>query len=190
MNEHRPVATAVLDVRGMLRASEKGVVETVLTRRPGVERVEANPVAQTATVRYDPDQTSLRELRRWVEECGYHCAGQSVPSHVCDPLMEPGGHSGHGATAAGHAGHEGMSMAAMVADMRNRFLVAAVFSVPILLWSPIGREVLGFRTAAPFGLRDDGARPARPHPGHDGAGRGRRRGGLAVLGGGHAQRRR
>jgi Cu2+-exporting ATPase len=155
MNEHRPVATAVLDVRGMLRASEKGVVETVLTRRPGVERVEANPVAQTATVRYDPDQTSLRELRRWVEECGYHCAGQSVPSHVCDPLMEPGGHSGHGATAAGHAGHEGMSMAAMVADMRNRFLVAAVFSVPILLWSPIGREVLGFRTAAPFGLRDD-----------------------------------
>jgi Cu2+-exporting ATPase len=155
MNEHRPVATAVLDVRGMLRASEKGVVETVLTRRPGVERVEANPVAQTATVRYDPDQTSLRELRRWVEECGYHCAGQSVPSHVCDPLMEPGGHSGHGATAAGHAGHEGMSMAAMVADMRNRFLVAAVFSVPILLWSPIGREVLGFRAAAPFGLRDD-----------------------------------
>ena len=43
----------------------------------------------------------------------------------------------------------------MVADMRNRFLVAAVFSVPILLWSPIGREVLGFDVAAPFGLRDD-----------------------------------
>jgi P-type Cu2+ transporter len=48
-----------------------------------------------------------------------------------------------------------MSMAAMVADMRNRFLVAAVFSVPILLWSPIGRDVLGFELAAPFGLRDD-----------------------------------
>ena len=39
--------------------------------------------------------------------------------------------------------------------MRNRFLVAAVFSVPILLWSPIGRNVLGFTVAAPFGLRDD-----------------------------------
>jgi P-type Cu2+ transporter len=48
-----------------------------------------------------------------------------------------------------------MSMAAMVADMRNRFLVAALFSLPILLWSPIGREVLGFEIAAPFGLRDD-----------------------------------
>ena len=48
-----------------------------------------------------------------------------------------------------------MSMADMVADMRRRFIVAAVFSVPILLWSPIGRAVLGFDTSAPFGLRDD-----------------------------------
>ena len=55
----------------------------------------------------------------------------------------------------GHGGAAGMSMAAMVRDMRNRFLVAAFLSVPILLWSPIGREVLGFRVAAPFGLRDD-----------------------------------
>ena len=39
--------------------------------------------------------------------------------------------------------------------MRNRFLVAAVLSVPVLLWSPIGREVLGFTVPAPFGLRDD-----------------------------------
>jgi P-type Cu2+ transporter len=46
-------------------------------------------------------------------------------------------------------------MEAMVADMRNRFLVAALFSIPIVLWSPIGREVLGFEVAAPFGLRDD-----------------------------------
>src|SRR5262249_33839935 len=74
-------------------------------------------------------------------------------------------HAGH-EMAAGHAGpspHEimghgsaaGMSMDAMVRDMRNRFLVAAVFSVPILLWSPIGRQVLGFTVSAPFGLRDD-----------------------------------
>jgi Cu2+-exporting ATPase len=48
-----------------------------------------------------------------------------------------------------------MSMEAMVRDMRNRFLVAALLSIPILLWSPIGRDVLGFRAASPFGLRDD-----------------------------------
>ena len=188
MSEQRTTATAVLDVRGVLRASSKQVVEKALARRPGVERVEANPVAQTATVTYDPATTSLASLRRWVEECGYHCAGQSVPAHLCDPLLDPaaqpepaaeaaGGHGGahmgpvaeaapapraahDGHTAGeaghgGHAGHGGMSMATMAADMRNRFLVAAVFSVPILLWSPIGREVLGFEAAAPFGLRDD-----------------------------------
>jgi P-type Cu2+ transporter len=48
-----------------------------------------------------------------------------------------------------------MSMDAMVRDMRNRFLVAAIFSVPILLWSSIGRNVLHFTVPAPFGLRDD-----------------------------------
>jgi len=192
--------TVVLDIRPMLLASEKAVVEAVLGRRPGVERVEANPVSQTATVTYDAAKTSLPDLRRWVEECGLHCTGQSVPEHICDPLMEPdpsdghghhqaaaidtqappaqpdhhlrdmaawsaAGHAGHAAPTGqemrsphevmGHGGHGGMSMAAMVADMRNRFLVAAIFSVPILLWSPIGREVLGFEVAAPFGLRDD-----------------------------------
>src|SRR6266571_1425653 len=95
--------TGVLDVHPMRRASEKNVVEAVLGRRPGVERVEANPVAQTATVTYDPRVTSLAELRRWVTDCGYHCAGQSVPEHICDPLLEPDPphamHAGHATVA-------------------------------------------------------------------------------------------
>jgi len=136
------LATAVLEAGGMLRASEKSVVETALGRRPGVEGVEANPVAQTATVTYDPGATSVEELSRWVTDCGYHCAGESVPEHVCE-LIEPA------------EPHGEMSMAAMVADMRNRFLVAALFSIPILLWSPIGRDVFGFEVGVPFGLRED-----------------------------------
>ena len=86
-----------------------------------------------------------------------------------------------------------MSMDAMVRDMRNRFLVAAVLSVLILLWSPIGRRCSASRLQRRFGLRDDvfalilslpgdllvldllrrgipGA--AVPHTRHDGAGRG------------------
>ncbi|MCW2508757.1 MAG: copper/silver-translocating P-type ATPase [Modestobacter sp.] len=56
----------------------------------------------------------------------------------------------------GSSGHPGVtSMDHMARDLRNRFLVAAVLSIPILLWSPIGRDVLGFTVAAPFGLRDD-----------------------------------
>jgi P-type Cu2+ transporter len=150
-------STAVLQVRGLSFATEKAVVERALSRRPGVSLVEANPVAQTATVTFDPDVTSLAELRGWVQECGYHCAGQSVPNHICDAMEEPRepdtAPSPH--DAMGHGGHGGMSMESMVRDMRTRFMVAAALSIPILLWSAIGRDVLGFTAAAPFGMRDD-----------------------------------
>jgi Cu2+-exporting ATPase len=48
-----------------------------------------------------------------------------------------------------------MSMDAMVRDMRNRFLVAALLSIPILIWSPIGRTVFQLDVPVPFGLRED-----------------------------------
>jgi Cu2+-exporting ATPase len=162
----------VLEVSGVQWASERALAEALLSRRPGVTNVEVNPVAQTAKVTYDPSVTSVVELAGWVRDCGYHCAGRSVPSHICDPMVEPDDQQDHqphtdhgtpsdGATMTaqetmGHGGHHGgMSMDDMVADMRRRFLVAAVLSVPILLYSPIGREVIGFDTAAPFGMRDD-----------------------------------
>ena len=184
--------TMVLDVRPILRASEKATVARVLGRLEGVGWVEVNPVAQTATVSFDPARTSLDQLRQTVEACGYHCAGQSVPLHLCDPAAEPGAphvhdaHHGNGAhpgaepgaphthdadhrsgahpataeerspqEVMGHGGHGGMSMAAMVADMRNRFLVAIVFAIPIVLWSKLGRDVIGFTIGPPFGLRED-----------------------------------
>src|SRR5262249_61627694 len=73
---------------------------------------------------------------------------------------EPPAHAGLGRmgppdTMAGHEGHAGMSMAAMAAGMRNRFIVAAVFSIPILLWSPIGTGPLGLHLPVPGGLRVD-----------------------------------
>jgi len=58
--------------------------------------------------------------------------------------------------AMGHGGHHGtMTMAKMTSDMRNRFLVAAVLSFPITLWSPIGSSVFGFNVPTPFGLGAD-----------------------------------
>src|SRR5262245_48681547 len=74
------VATTVLEVGGLNWASEKAVVEQVLGRRPGVQLGGPNPVSQTATVTFDTAKTSVAELRRWIEECGYHCAGRSVPA--------------------------------------------------------------------------------------------------------------
>jgi Cu2+-exporting ATPase len=156
----RNVETLVLHVGGLHYASEKSVVERVLSNRPGVVGVEANPVAQTATVSFDPTRASVEALRGWVEECGYHCAGQSAPGHVCDPLVAPD-HGPHDRDAAeraerahghGEGGHAGMSMQAMVRDMRNRFLVALIFTIPIVVWSPVGETVFGSMPDVPFGL--------------------------------------
>ena len=158
-------ASAVLHVGGLHYASEKRVVERVLGARPGVAAVEANPVAQTATVEYDPAATSVEALRQWVEECGYHCAGRSVPGHVCDPLAQEGADAptlddaaaerAEHAHGHGHGGHAGMSMEAMVRDMRNRFLVAVVFAIPIAIWSPLGEWLFGSTPPAPLGMGDD-----------------------------------
>jgi Cu2+-exporting ATPase len=193
-----PLKSTVVEVRGLHWATSKAVVEHVLLQRPGVSAVDANPVAQTATVSFDPSVTTVEEISGWIRDCGYHCRGESVPDHVCYPMdqavhpaeghhrlthaghapesAEPahghvhppaGGHAGHGTdqhgemtrTAQdmmGHGGHHaGMSMDDMVKDMRNRFLVAAVLSIGVTLWSPMGRDMFGFTAPTPFGLRDD-----------------------------------
>ena len=193
--------TTVLALEGLHWATSEPIVQKTLLRQPGVLAVQAHALSQTATVTFDPDVTSLAQLVGWVNACGYHCEGRSVPGHVCLPMAEPAddmhaghearagrdmpvgreahaghhmpaehqAHAGHDIPAAheessspsphdlmGHGGHHGGgSMADMVRDMRNRFLVALVFSVPITLWSPIGRDFLGFTARAPFGLRDD-----------------------------------
>ncbi len=165
--------SVVLDLRGLQWASQQAGAAAVIGRRTGVIDVAVNPVAQSASVSFDPAATSAAELAAWVRECGYHCAGQVVPNHLCDPAAEPAdapashgaaehdGHAPAGETARsphevmGHGGHGGMSMAGMVRDMRNRFLVAAIFAIPILVWSPIGHDVLGLDVAVPFGLRED-----------------------------------
>ncbi|MBC7760299.1 MAG: heavy metal translocating P-type ATPase, partial [Candidatus Saccharibacteria bacterium] len=179
--------TAVLELDGLQWATQKHAVEAEVGRRPGVLAVDANPSAQTATVTYDPTITTVAELAGWIRDCGYHCRGESVPDHVCAPVVpgddpapaslgstDPDGHdmssmapttpasasasaerTGSPADVMGHGGHGEMSMAAMVRDMRNRFLVAVVLGVVITLWSMIGRDVLNFSVPAPFGLRDD-----------------------------------
>ncbi|MEU4317166.1 heavy metal translocating P-type ATPase [Nocardia fluminea] len=183
--------TTVLHVGGQLRASSHGRLTNGLRHRPGVIAVDPNPVAQTATVTYDPTRTSVADLRTWVRECGYHCAGRSVPTHVCDPTSEPITHprpATHGAasTAAStdsvnapapwratsdavahdqphaahggghtHGGHASMSMDDMARDMRNRFLVALVFSTLVMLWSPMATHMLGLHLPTPFGMRAD-----------------------------------
>lgn len=84
-----PSITVVLHTGGLLYSGEAAIVERALRKQRGVVKAEANPVSQTTTVTFDPSQTSVAGLRTCVQECGYQCAGQSVPTHLYDPLEEP-----------------------------------------------------------------------------------------------------
>ncbi|PWF80356.1 ATPase P [Kocuria rosea] len=101
---------------------------------------------------------------RTAAEAGGRAGHAGRQEHGQEPAGEHGGHLGDGRRAApapgevmGHGGHGGhmMSMDEMVRDMRNRFLVAALLSIGVTLWSPMGRDMFGFDVPAPLGLRDD-----------------------------------
>jgi len=139
---------------------------------PGVHKAEVNYVAGSATVVYDETVTNIKRIKARVHECGYHCAGERLPKHICVPedppaataAIAPAAPAGHAREHAGHAApagkaeamaHEmghGASMDAhsMARDMRNRFWVALAFTIPVFVYSPMG----GMFTppAPPFGL--------------------------------------
>jgi Cu2+-exporting ATPase len=130
-------------------------------------------VTASATVTWDEAVTDLKAIKAEASACGHPCTGELVPKHVChaeDPPaasaaapMPAGARPTHvargpatGAMADGMeqgAGMEhgaGLDMQAMVRDMRNRFWICVIFTLPILVWSPMG----GLFTAPrpPFGL--------------------------------------
>ena len=162
--------TVVLGVDNISCPSGHAVLESALSRRPGVLEVTANWATQTVVVRYDPTATDETSLGRWVDDTGCLCTGEPVPHHVAaasatESTKTPA-HAGHdragmegmaGMTHGEHGGHEGHGgdMSGHVRAMRNSFIVAAVMAVPILLYSPIGRDVVGWSAGAPFGLSDE-----------------------------------
>jgi Cu2+-exporting ATPase len=97
--------TTVLHVGGLHWATSEHAVESTLARQEGVASVEANAANQSATVSYDPHLTSVAELAGWVRDCGYSCAGRSVPMHVCEPMDDSARHEAAAAQAdvADHA---------------------------------------------------------------------------------------
>ncbi|KQB59940.1 MULTISPECIES: cation-translocating P-type ATPase [Acidovorax] len=168
--------TSTVEVAEMVSSLSAAGVGRQLEALPGVHHADVNYVAGSATLHYDESKVTLAAIQQSVKDCGYHCRGEMVPAHVCNAANRSAGapdrsqHAGH----ASHAGHQphaepgkstandkaemmhdmghapGMSMQDMARDMRNRFLVALLFAIPVFLYSPMG-EMLG-DFSAPFGM--------------------------------------
>ncbi|WP_238367803.1 heavy metal translocating P-type ATPase [Mesobacterium pallidum] len=154
--------TLTLEVRGLFEELDHLAVERHVSALDGVHRAEANPASASVTVQYDETAVGAGALRKAIDACGFHCAGERMPNHICQ--MDHTGHEDHAAHGAtgpvakdamahemGHGG--GMEMADMVRDMRNRFWVALLFTIPIFIYSPMAGMFAP--PAPPFGLRLD-----------------------------------
>jgi Cu2+-exporting ATPase len=151
-----------LEVKGLFEGVDHLGVEKRIGALPGVHRAEANPASGSVSVHFDPSVTSEAALREEVRDCGYHCRGEMVPTHVCR-FAEADPHAAHAKHAAqpgakDEMAHEmghgaGMDMAGMVRDMRRRFFVCLAFSLVLFIWAPMGLPMPV--PVPPFGLELD-----------------------------------
>jgi Cu2+-exporting ATPase len=97
--------TATIDVGGLLSPLSAQGVEKQLRAMTGVQRADVNFFAASATVEFDESVTTLTSIKARVRECGYHCAGELLPQHVCVPSDPPGAQGAAGVLPAEHALH-------------------------------------------------------------------------------------
>src|SRR5437868_7128626 len=69
----------------MLSMLDHQAVERQLGRIAGVQRVTASIASNSATVEYDETVTGVAALEAKINACGFHCTGQVMPKHVCEP---------------------------------------------------------------------------------------------------------
>lgn len=147
---------AVFEAKGLLRGSSAPALEAYLRRQPGIHRVEANYMSDSATIMYDDGTISEAEIRRLIQECGYHCRGEALPRHICEPEPEKEKVSPEAARTAHEVGHApGEDMEGMARDVRSRFLVTFVLAIAVTLYSPLATDYLGIRLKTSFGMPND-----------------------------------
>lgn len=78
------MTTSTLEVGGLFSALDAHGIERQLKRITGVGRVLVNPISGSTTVMYDPETTSLGAIQAAIRMCGFHCAGEALPTHICD----------------------------------------------------------------------------------------------------------
>jgi Cu2+-exporting ATPase len=142
---------------------------------PGVTDAAVDYQTGRLTVELDPDRSSEADIREALNRVGYRTADDDAAASTgqlahatdmtpvtccttCDRMQYelPHTRAHHAHTEPGdypHGGHGGMDhdmsdptmAAAMERDMRNRFFVALVLTIPVIIFSPLGYDTLGIR---------------------------------------------
>jgi len=116
-----------LPITGMTCAACASRIERTLNRQPGVKAASVNFATERATVTFDPAAIDAQKLIGTVRDAGYDVAAETEDGSVEESLE------------AAHA--------AEYAELKRKFIVAAVFSLPVLViaMSHGTIEILDFR---------------------------------------------
>src|SRR6266702_3240513 len=171
--------TVTLPVKGLNFAGCAREIEKNLSKLTPIAQVEASYVSQTVTITYDETRLGEAALRKMVRDCGFACGAPLTrfPGPGAAVLQPAGaavapGTTGHPAMKDRAAvpapakmdmgivdhsmmGHDMSDLAmarAMEADMRNRFFVSLVLTIPVILYSPLGTSLLKLHLPTPFGI--------------------------------------
>jgi Cu2+-exporting ATPase len=139
--------TVTLPVKGLNFAGCARQIEKRLGKLEPIAKVEASYVSQTVTVTYDEDRLDEGQLREMVKDCGFACGEPMIASPSPTPAA---------AMPAMHEMSHDMSDPAMARameeEMRTRFFVSLVLTIPIILYSSLGTTLFRLHLPTPFGV--------------------------------------
>lgn len=166
--------TVTLPVKGLNFAGCAREIEKRLGVLAPIARVAASYVSQTVTITYDETRLSEAELHERVKDCGFACGepvtrfpgSGTAASPRAEVADETTGHPAvedRAATAPakmdmgivdhrmmGHDMSDPVMARAMEADMRTRFFVSLVLTIPVILYSPLGTSLFKLHLPTPF----------------------------------------
>ena len=183
-HQHARLRPDTFALRGVHCLGCAGAVERVLREQPHVTDVRLDWKNDVVHVGYDPSNIDPEGIEEVITQTGCDCKPAEVEEEHHHEVMAPPErrmqHLGHGvdaqpismgtkhdrmqyempATHADHGDHADHDMsdpnmaATMERDMRNRFFVALLLTIPTVLYSPLGMNLLGLRLPA-FGLGEN-----------------------------------
>ncbi len=181
--QHPSVRHGAFQLRGVHCLGCAGTVERALREQPDFTEVRLDWKNDVVHVGYDPARIGSEGIEELIVQTGCDCAPVGPEEERREAMAPPERrmqHLGHGvdeqpismgtkhdrmqyeapATPADHGDHMGHDMpdpgmaAAMERDMRNKFFIALVLTIPTVLYSPLGMNLLGVRLPT-FGLGEN-----------------------------------
>ena len=181
--QHPSSRHGAFELRGVHCLGCAGAVERALREQPDVTEVRLDWKNDVVHVGYNPARIGPEGIEEVIGQTGCDCAPVDAVEERHEAAISSERrmrHLGHGvdaqpismgtkhdrmqyetpATQADHGDHMGHDMsdptmaADMERDMRNRFFVALLLTIPTVLYSPLGMNLLGVRLPT-FGLGEN-----------------------------------